>query len=57
MRKTEAVYQYISQCCKAKATKDPCEKTGDPKHPTSLGTWRCTTCRQKCKVDREKNAS
>ena len=63
----DAVYVYLSACCNAPATKPACEvpqggKIGtyigaipDPdERNTSLGSWRCSTCRKPAKVSRVK---
>ncbi len=65
----DAAFAYVSMCCNAIATKPACavpqgEKIGtrigsvpDPdKRNTTLGSWRCSTCKKPCKVSRQNKA-
>lgn len=56
----EPVYKYISDCHDSEAVKPPCERSDADRAKrqwgkATLGTWKCTTCRRKCKVRRRKN--
>lgn len=60
LQREEPVFQYISDCHNTEAVKPPCEHTADDRakrqySQSTLGTWKCTTCRRKCKVRRRKN--
>lgn len=61
----DAKFAYFSQCCNEVAEKPSCvlptgERVGtylgavpDPaKRNLTLGTWRCSKCKKKCKVTR-----
>lgn len=56
----EPVNDYMSVCCGVRANKPPCSyvpraergKTAQDTVWSTLGTWRCEKCKQKCKVRR-----
>ena len=54
-----AAFQYISVCCSAAATKDPCVWAKEDRKENkfsqgSLGHWHCRQCGKNCKVRRTK---
>lgn len=50
--KVVKVFEYTSKCCGHKANKPACERTD--KHQSTLGTWTCSRCGNKCTVNRHK---
>jgi hypothetical protein len=55
VKEAKSVFVYVSKCCNAQATKEPCVKVKDSKVPMSLGSWHCSTCGKSCSVNRSKN--
>lgn len=58
--KRDPVFIYLCDCHGEQAKKTPCERRIDDKHAgkyseTSLGTWRCSVTKRKCKVKRHRN--
>ena len=60
MAKKGPVNVYLSKCCNASATKEPCERSKEEiakrefgQH--SLGTWRCGACHKVAAVTVHKN--
>jgi hypothetical protein len=64
----DAAFAYVSTCCNSIATKPACAvpqggeigtRIGSVPDPdtrnTTLGSWRCGSCRKRCKVTRMKN--
>ena len=54
---SKPVNVYTSLCCKAVATKPPCQYLGMNSKETGyqgLGTFRCTGCHKVCKCSRSK---
>ena len=43
-----AVFAYVSVCCKVLADKPALVKSGEAQG--TLGHWRCSSCRKACKV-------
>ena len=52
-------FLYNSVCCGATALKKACVKDVDVEfkdRKAALGSWRCSQCKRKCKVNRSKNS-
>jgi len=52
-------FKYITDCCGALGTKEPCERDESTRKEkkfgeASLGKWRCTNCHKHAKVTRRK---
>ena len=50
-------FLYLCKCHGERATKSPCERSGDDRQEgkfsqSPLGTWRCPVTHRKCKVER-----
>lgn len=60
IKRGEPGFIYTSVCCGTRSEKSPCERKPEDRaegtfSDSPLGTWRCPTCRKKCKVTRSKN--
>ena len=59
MIKDKPMFNYVSKCCEAKATKPPCVKS--EKKDSTLGTWTCSKCGKTCScyrhIRRDDNAN
>jgi hypothetical protein len=56
-KKSAPKFLYLCKCHGERATKSPCERSGDDRQEgkfsqSPLGTWRCSVTRRKCKVER-----